>query len=196
MPPLTTIRRNRIMATNKETVSAEYIHQFLINESGILRWKLRTIEMFPGDKAVKRCKRWNSCYSNKIAGWRGVNGYWYICINRVFYMIHRIVWLLESGSWPKNEIDHINGIENGDGIDNLREATRSENMQNYKFSRANTSGYTGVSWSSAASKWKVQIKHNGNVIYLGLFDSRECAHQRYLIAKEIYHKLQPTLCHR
>ena len=44
--------------------------------------------------------------------------------------IHNIVWYLCKGYWPTKEIDHINQITKDNRIENLRDVSRSENIQN------------------------------------------------------------------
>ena len=45
-------------------------------------------------------------------------------------MAHRIAWFLYYGCWPKNYLDHINNNKKDNRIENLREATHSQNMAN------------------------------------------------------------------
>jgi hypothetical protein len=83
--------------------------------------------------------------------------------------------------------DHING----DGLDNrrnnLRVATKSQNMQNKRIGSNNTSGYKGVSWANSIKKWVAQIRVNGKTIILGYFDEPESAYEAYCkAAKEHY----------
>jgi hypothetical protein len=83
---------------------------------------------------------------------------------------HRFVWFYMLGRWPK-QVDHING----DGCDNrwanLREASRTQNMQNKRIQRNNTSGIKGVSWYASKQKWRPEIKVNGRRISLGYYDN-------------------------
>ena len=44
--------------------------------------------------------------------------------------LHRIVWAIVKGQWPKMCIDHVNGNKTDNRIGNLREASRSENERN------------------------------------------------------------------
>ena len=95
------------------------------------------------------------------------------------------------GAWPKNEIDHKNGNPIDNHIENLREATREENMQNLKLSIRNKSGYFGVCSIKSYSKWGALIRVSGKRINLGYFDDPKIAHEAYLNAKNKYHKFQP-----
>ena len=44
--------------------------------------------------------------------------------------MHRIVWAIDKGQWPKMCIDHVNGNKTDNRIGNLREASGSENKRN------------------------------------------------------------------
>jgi len=67
------------------------------------------------------------------------------------------------------ETDHVNG----DGLDNrhenLRVCIHAENQHNSQKSRANTSGYKGVSFCKSHQKWCAFIGINGKVKFLGGF---------------------------
>jgi hypothetical protein len=88
-------------------------------------------------------------------------------------------------------IDHINGVSSDNRICNLREATISENGQNRKRGKNNTSGFTGVSWHKSKNKWCSQIRVNGDLIALGSFDTPQEANDAYLLAKSKLHPFNP-----
>ena len=85
--------------------------------------------------------------------------------------MHRVI----AGANADQIVDHINGNGWDNRRCNLRIATNAENLRNRGPQKNNTSGYKGVTWSKAAKKWQAQIKTNGAVKYLGLFDSKESA---------------------
>lgn len=68
-----------------------------------------------------------------------------------------------------------NRVRNNNRLFNLRFVTRSENRKNQSVSSKNTSGVTGVYFSKAKKKYIAQIKVNREVIYLGIFETLECA---------------------
>jgi hypothetical protein len=85
--------------------------------------------------------------------------------------------------------------KNGDGLDNrdenLRPATRSQNLANQRVNRQNTSGFKGVYWDSGTGsrnkRWRARIKVNGKSRPLGGFASREEAGRAYdAAAREIH----------
>jgi len=89
--------------------------------------------------------------------------------------------------WPEFEIDHINGIRDDNKIDNLREATRAQNMKNLVTPVTNKTGFKGVSWHKAAQKWQAHIRADGINYYLGIFDNPEDAHKAYVEASQKMH---------
>ena len=104
-----------------------------------------------------------------------------------FYREHRLVWLYHYGAWPKDQIDHINGVKDDNRIENLRECTHQQNQFNKK-SWGKTSPYKGVYWYKQRKKWRAQYKHKGKLYYLGLFETGEEAAEAYRKATEHLHK--------
>lgn len=80
--------------------------------------------------------------------------------------------------------DHINRNKLDNRRKNLRTATCSQNVLNSKLSRANTSGYKGVSWYQNA--WVAEIKVNRKKIYLGRFKKITNAIKARKRAEKIY----------
>lgn len=99
--------------------------------------------------------------------------------------MHR--FLMGIGKNDPRQVDHINGNAQDNRKENLRICSQSENLKNYKKPSTNTSGYKGVSWSTATNKWKAQIRVNNEVKYLGVYENAEDAHRAYCAASEKYH---------
>jgi len=77
---------------------------------------------------------------------------------RVFgklYKVHRIIWLLKTGTWPVNQIDHIDRVRDNNRFSNLRDVTNRENANNVSAHIDSTTGVVGV-YLSANGKWYVQ----------------------------------------
>ena len=108
------------------------------------------------------------------------------------YLVHRLIWLIVHGEWPPADVDHIDNLRNDNRISNLRLATRSENNQNAKLHRSNSSGFHGVSQDKRRGKWSAQVQANGRRMRRGGFDTPEAAHAFYLAAKAELHPFQPT----
>lgn len=83
------------------------------------------------------------------------------------------------------DTDHINGNKIDNRRENLRLATRSENMQNQGTRRDNTSGYRNVKWHAKAKKWRVTIRVSGKDVHGGFFSSiTEAAQKAEQMRKE------------
>jgi hypothetical protein len=124
------------------------------------------------------------CKVGNRVGCVAKNGYIVIRLDDALYLAHRLAWLYVYGSWPKEQIDHINRTRGDNRLSNLREVSNAENAQN-KRTKANKSGFAGVRREN--SKWLAEIKVKYKLIRIGLFASPEEAHQAYINAKRKYH---------
>jgi len=122
-----------------------------------------------------------------FAGSADANGYRVIRLNGKLYFAHRLAWLLSTGAWPANQIDHKDGNRSNNRISNLRECTNQENMLNSKLYITSASGIKGVHWHSKARKWEAQTYINGKKSYLGLFESIDDAKDCVMKAREKNH---------
>ena len=98
----------------------------------------------------------------------------------ILYCSHRVIFFLKTGKDPEElDIDH----ENTDSLDNrpcnLRLATANQNQGNKKIQKNNTSGFKGVTWDKARSKWKAHIHIHKKIKNLGRFDKIEEAARAY-----------------
>jgi hypothetical protein len=121
-------------------------------ELGKLFWKV--------DRPYHKCK-------GLEAGGVDTKGYRRVKLNRVEYKTHRVIWLMETGRWPKEHLDHINGVTDDNRFLNLRLATIQENGKNRKVGSNNRSGFIGVCWEKG--KWRSQIFVDGKSVRLGRF---------------------------
>jgi hypothetical protein len=96
------------------------------------------------------------------------------------YGEHQLVWLAETGAFPTQKLDHINGVRDDNRIANLRLATSKQNNENASLRKDSSSGRRGVSWRARSQKWVAQIQHNNRKIHLGYFDTVEAAHFAYI----------------
>lgn len=116
-------------------------------------------------------------------------GYIQIRVGTKMYSGHRLAWYFHTGNWPENEIDHANGIRTDNRIDNLRESTRSFNMQNKRSAmKNNKTGYLGVSLRRNRGTYLAMIMVNKVPKRLGSYKTPEEAHEAYLTAKRLLHE--------
>lgn len=147
-------------------------------ETGVLRWKV---------------SRRGTAKAGGVAGCLDSGeGYLRVRVHGKRYQAHRLAWLLSTGSWPSQQLDHINGQKTDNRIANLRECSNAQNMQNQGKSSRNSSGVQGVSWDKRDKKWRSYICVNGTQIHIGLFETLEAAATARAEAKQQYHKFQPV----
>jgi len=128
---------------------------------------------------IRKISRGNS-KSGQVAGCSDGNGYLQIMVDARLYRAHRLAYILYYGKHEENlQIDHINGIRSDNRKSNLRLVTNKQNNENKGRRVDNTSGFVGVSFHKAASKWAANIRHNGQTTYLGLFKTPEEASFAY-----------------
>ena len=119
----------------------------------------------------------------------GANGYcstWFKPAKARLYL-HREVMRLSGVSVEKVRVDHVNGDPLDNRVRNLRMASQAENMRNRTKTRANTSGYKGVTFHGQTRKWKAYIKKNYKQHYLGLFPTPQEAAIAYNHAAKLLH---------
>lgn len=113
-------------------------------------------------------------------------GYRVIEISNVPYPEHSIVYLMHHGFIPKM-VDHINGCPTDNRIENLRQATATQNAWNAKRSISNTSGVKGVSFRKDRNVWVARLRAQAVNIYLGYFKSKDDAEEFLQLARDMVH---------
>jgi hypothetical protein len=94
---------------------------------------------------------------------------------RKFLRLHREVIVKAFGDAGQFEVDHINrnGLDNR--RENLRMASRKENLMNRSDYRTNKSGVKGVYWVPHCRKWEASLTVDGAKQYYGLFSNKDDA---------------------
>lgn len=109
--------------------------------------------------------------------------------NRIKKRMHRVILsrILERQLLPEEVPDH----KDNDGLNNtrsnLRLATRTQNKQNRRMYKNNTSGYKGVCRDLQSSRWMAYIGVNGKIKHLGSFADIYDAALAYNKAALFYH---------
>jgi len=161
------------MMKHRDDLTAEYVRELLDYnpETGVLIWK----------RGTRRAPK------GRIAGCPRPDGRLSLGIDGHIYLAYRIIWLIQTGHFPVNQIDHIDGDPSNNRWDNLRAATQSQNNSNMRTNKVNKSGFNGVSFYKRTGRYVAFIQKNRKTEYLGYFDTAEEAHEAYCArAKELH----------
>ena len=101
-------------------------------------------------------------------------------------MVHQVVFLMHKGYLPKI-VDHIDGNIQNNAIENLREATKSQNSYNQKLRVNNKSGHRCVFWHKHHQAWFVKVVAKGKVVVTQYIKDFELACLVADEARDIYH---------
>ena len=108
------------------------------------------------------------------------------CVEKKRYknvFMHREV----LGAGRDQTVDHINSNGLDNTRKNLRLCTSSQNSQNSRLRKTNTSGFKGVSRQTQGQKWQARIEVNGINIHLGTFEFSKQAARAYDKAAKEHH---------
>jgi hypothetical protein len=131
-------------------------------ETGLLRWKISPA---------------SNVFAGTEAGSVSIRGYKRLVYKQRWYLVHRVVWLVATGAWPKNGLDHLNGNTSDNRLCNLREASHRSNAQNCKIHREGH--LPGTTFNKKAGRWYAQVRDGKKKVYLGAYDTNEEAHEAY-----------------
>lgn len=121
-----------------------------------------------------------------VYGVDGVNRYVQIPVGGLMFFAHRLAFVYVNGVYPELQVDHIDGDGRNNRWSNLRLVTHKENAQhNVNGNSNNTSGLRGAFRNRG--KWKSCIGVDGVEVALGVFETKEQAHQAYISAKNRMH---------
>jgi hypothetical protein len=141
-------------------------------ESGELTWLPR-----PGQD--RHTRAWNTTWAGKRAGHLNrVHGYVEVGLFGKLYPAHRVIFLIVTGEWPADQVDHRDGNRTNNLFSNLRPATNSENAFNARRYSDNKSQLKGA-WPTANGRYRAQITIKGRTYSLGCFATPEEAHRAY-----------------
>lgn len=138
-------------------ITQEFLKQMFYYKDGILYWK---------------ANRTGKAKKGTVAGSKHPSGYRQIKIYSQRCLIHRLIFLMHHGYLPEF-IDHINGIKNDNRVENLRAATKSQNLYNCGLPKNNTTGYKNVYFNKRKNKWFVTIHADKKAYFFGYFTTKE-----------------------
>lgn len=100
-----------------------------------------------------------------VAGRVSNRGYYDIVINKKYYGVARVIWMLHNGFIDSSEqIDHLDRNKLNNCIENLRVVNIRTNSQNRGMNSRNKSGITGVTFyftKSGIKMWSAHWTENG-----------------------------------
>lgn len=164
---------------SKDLPPVEVLRQLLRYDpdTGKLYWRPRPAEMFASPRAAgvfnTRHAGAEAFTSDDGSGYRQGAILYYSC------RAHRVIWAMQTGSWPSMKIDHIDGNRQNNAWANLRLATDIENGRNTASRKGATSRFLGVGWHSQMRVWRAYISADGKVKHLGCFDDEVSAALAY-----------------
>lgn len=155
--------------------------ELFVYDNGQLRWKAdRYVVLKSGNTFL--CAK-----AGEPAGTPHAAGYWAVRLRGRLHLAHRVVWLMHYGSWPRQHIDHINGVKTDNRVTNLRQCNDSQNGMNRGAQANSKFGIKGVSWSERDQRWVARIMADGKYKSLGNFHHMEDAAAARAAASAVYH---------
>lgn len=162
---------------------ARNVHECLDynGDTGVFTWKARPRSHFASDRS---CRTWNTKHAGKEAGHANNhrdNKYVVIRIGGRSYGAHRVAMLIACGEIPE-EVDHINGKQWDNRLENLRAVDRATNAKNLP----KRIGRPFLGISHQKGKFRARVNVGGKEISLGTYSTvgeakaaREAALKQY-----------------
>lgn len=151
-------------------------------ESGLLTWNFSSAQIKEGHEAGT-----NTTSSQSKTEYRGIK------LFGATYKVHRIIWLMQTGEWPKGDVDHIDGNGLNNKWENLRDVTHSQNLMNAAVRSDSTTGYKGVSYDKQRCKWYAYINIDGKRKMLGRHGSlQEAVNARAIAERNLFGEYAKT----
>lgn len=157
----------------EEQITQELLKQHLEYRNGHLWW------IKPTAWRVKIGQQFGTCQNS---------GYRAGMLKGKLHYEHRLIWLYIHGIWPKEHIDHINGIKDDNRIENLRECTVQQNQFNKKSKKDSSSKYKGVHWCKRDKRWVAQYRYKSKQYRVGYYECEVEAAEDYRKATEHLHR--------
>ena len=155
----------------RNEITQTRLHEIFDYKDGQLIWKVNK-----GGKAKV----------GTIAGNRINFQYIQVVVDRKTYYLHRLIFIYHHGHCPVI-LDHVDGDQANNRIENLREATSSQNQMNARINKNNSTGMKNVQWNLEANKYRVELAVNGKNKFIGYYNDPELAELVAIEARDKYH---------
>jgi hypothetical protein len=165
------------MITLKRINELLYLH-----DRGYFLWKARPESSFKSKRSYSNFK---TQFESRRVGSYDSKGYEKVQIDGKKYLVHRVLWCVTNFIEPcdlKDEIDHKNGDPSDNRIENLRVVSKKVNRKN-RINPWNKIGVLGVK-PHKSGKYEARVSCNGKQYYLGVFETKEMAHEVYVAKKK------------
>ncbi len=124
--------------------------------------------------------------SGKKAGTVAKEKYRRIMVHGTLKYEHQLIFIYHYGYCP-DVIDHIDNNALNNAIENLREATLSENQFNSKTHKNSTTKIKNVTYLQESGKYRVTLALNKSKKHFGYYDDPELAELVAIEARDKYH---------
>lgn len=172
------------MPIKEKDFSVDFLRQcFHVDfQAGVIFWNTRPESHFISRHAMNA---FNGKHAGLVVGSISGHGYRVVRLSlpsggQAILYAHRIIWALHTGEWPVNLIDHKNGNRDSNEIENLRNATKSQNVANAGPRANNKCGAKGVYMVKSTGRYAAEIKVNGKRTRIGTFDTIQQAADAYI----------------
>ena len=98
-----------------------------------------------------------------------------------------MAWVIVTGKWPRHEVDHQDTDPANNKWNNLREATRVQQLYNRRVMGNSITGLKGIYKNKHGTTFNARIRVNGKRLFIGNFATAEEAHAAYCVAAREYH---------
>ena len=113
----------------------------------------------------------------KTAGCLTPSGYRQLRVGGHIYYEHRLAFFMMTGTFPKQQIDHINHNRSDNSFNNLRECSHIVNNQHRKPITKSKTGIRGVFESADKKKFVAEVQYMGTRYRLGTFNTKDLARE-------------------
>lgn len=139
---------------------------------------VRDLFNYSDGNLIRKTKTAQKTKIGEVAGGHHGDGYYKLRVCGKKYFLHRIIFLWHHGFMPEC-LDHIDGNQSNNRIENLRAATMSQNCMNKKLQKNNTTGVRGVHLDKKCGRFVASITVLRKRVVLGYFENLEDASNCY-----------------